>query len=152
VPREREKVVVTLGVMRLFSVLRGAASACGDFGDSTAVSRIIVPKSQFPLTEIDNLIDSKGIIVLSLCNVLGMEAATIEDDESIGLHVHELEKLPIIVPIIDVFILSLRKERVENHAVLKMLITILTLEELVAEFERISQIPNVLVWLDSHML
>jgi len=40
VPREKEKVVVTLVVMRPFSVLRGAAKACGDFGDPTAVSRV----------------------------------------------------------------------------------------------------------------
>jgi len=40
VPRDTEKVVVTLGVMRPFSVLRGAPRACGDFGDPTAVSRL----------------------------------------------------------------------------------------------------------------
>jgi len=40
VPREREKVVFTLVVMRPFSVLQGAPRACGDFGDPTAVSRL----------------------------------------------------------------------------------------------------------------
>ena len=35
----QKKVVVTLGVMRPFSVLPGAQRACGDFGDPTAVSR-----------------------------------------------------------------------------------------------------------------
>jgi len=39
VHREREKVVVTLVVMRHFSVLRGAPRACGDFCDPAAVSR-----------------------------------------------------------------------------------------------------------------
>jgi len=41
VPRDTEKVVVTLMVMRPFSVLRGAPRAYGDFGDPTAFSRII---------------------------------------------------------------------------------------------------------------
>jgi len=47
VSREREKVVVTLGVMRPFSVLRGAPRACEDFGDPTAVSRVKVPTPFF---------------------------------------------------------------------------------------------------------
>ena len=43
VHREREKVEVTLVVMRHFSVLRGAPRACADFCDPTAVSRFKLP-------------------------------------------------------------------------------------------------------------
>ena len=81
-----------------------------------------------------------------------METTTVEDDESVGLHVDELEKFPIIVPIIAVFILPFGKERVENHAVLEMLIPIFAVEELVAEFELIGQISYVLVRLKGYTL
>ena len=43
------------------------------------------------LAEIDNLVDSEGLGILVGCDVLGMKAPTVEDDESIGFHLHELE-------------------------------------------------------------
>ena len=41
-PRDTEKVVVTLVVIRPFFVLRGAPRACENFGEPTAVSRLKV--------------------------------------------------------------------------------------------------------------
>ena len=43
------------------------------------------------LAEIDDLVDSEGLGILVWCDVLGMKAPAIEDDESIGFHLNELE-------------------------------------------------------------
>jgi len=46
---ETEKIVVTLRVMRVFSVLPGAPRACMFFRDPTDVSRIINPRQALSL-------------------------------------------------------------------------------------------------------
>ncbi len=43
------------------------------------------------LAEIDDLVDSEGLGILVGCDVLGMKAPTVEDDESIGFHLNELK-------------------------------------------------------------
>ena len=81
-----------------------------------------------------------------------MKAPPIEDDEPVGFHLDELEQLPIFVAIVDVSILPAGKERVEDHAVLKVFVPFRALEEFVAQFQSVCEIPDLLIWGNGQML
>ena len=81
-----------------------------------------------------------------------MKTAPVKNNQTIGSHLHEGEQLPIGVPVVDVGVLPIGKQRVEDHAVLKVFIPFGTGEKFIAEFQAVREVPNLLVRHDGHAL